>query len=53
MEHKILPRYPLGNPRRMWRQDNFVLSTFSAKGENMRGILQVCADAGFTMVEIG
>ena len=53
MEHKILSRYPLGNPRRMWRQDNFVLSTFSAKGENMRGILQTCADAGFTMVEIG
>ncbi len=53
MQHKIFSRYPLGNPRRMWRQDNFVLSTFSAKGENMRGILENCADAGFTMVEIG
>lgn len=53
MKNKILARYPLGNPRRIWRQDNFVLSTFSAKGENMRGILEVCADAGYTMVEIG
>lgn len=53
MEHKILARYPLGNPRRLWQQDNFVLSTFSAKGDNMRGILETCADAGFTMVEIG
>lgn len=53
MEHKILARYPLGNPRRIWQQDNFVLSTFSAKGDNMRGILETCADAGYTMVEIG
>ena len=53
MEHKILARYPLGNPRRFWQQDNFVLSTFSAKGENMRGILETCADAGFNLVEIG
>ena len=53
MEHKILARYPLGNPRRIWQQDNFVLSTFSAKGKNMRGILETCADADFTMVEIG
>ena len=53
MEHRILSRYPLGNPHRLWRQDNFILSTFSAKGENMRGILETCADAGFNLVEIG
>ena len=53
MEHKILSRYPLGNPHRIWRQDNFILSTFSAKGENMRGLLETCADAGFNLVEIG
>lgn len=53
MEHKILSRYPLGNPHRVWRQDNFVLSTFSAKGENMRDVLENCADAGFTMLELG
>jgi len=53
MEHRILSRYSLGNPHRIWRQDNFILSTFSAKGENMRGILETCADAGFNLVEIG
>ena len=53
MEHRILSRYPLGNPHRLWRQDNFILSTFSAKGENMRGILETCAAAGFNLVEIG
>lgn len=25
MEHKLLARHPLGNPRRAWRQDNFTL----------------------------
>ena len=29
MEHRILARYPLGNPRRSWKQDNFILSNFS------------------------
>ena len=36
MEHKILSRYPLGNPRRKWRQDNFILSQFKAQGNDMR-----------------
>ncbi len=53
MEHRILKRYPLGNPRRLWRQDNFILSTFAARGENMRDALENCADAGFNMVELG
>ena len=53
MEHRIFFRYSLGNPRRIWRQDNFVLSTFSAVGKNMRGILQTCADAGFNLIETG
>ena len=53
MKHTILTRSPLGNPHRVWRQDNFVLSTFSAKGENMRDVLENCADAGFTMLELG
>ncbi len=25
MEHKLLARYPVGNPRRVWRQDRFTL----------------------------
>ena len=40
MEHKILARYPIGNPRRTWRQDNFILSTFQCKGENMRDAME-------------
>lgn len=53
MEHRILERYPLGNKRRAWRQDNFVLSNFSARASDMRKCLRNCKDAGFTMVEIG
>ena len=26
MEKKLFARYPIGNPRRKWRQDNFILS---------------------------
>jgi hypothetical protein len=53
MEHKILWRHPLGNPERSWKQDNFILSTFSAKGEDMRKIIRNCAEAGFNLLEIG
>ena len=53
MKHTILTRSPLGNPHRVWRQDNYVLSTFSARGDNMRDVLENCKDAGFTMVEMG
>lgn len=53
MEHKILNRYPLGNPRRKWTQDNFVLSQFKAYGNNMRKCVKACADVGFDTVELG
>lgn len=53
MEHKIFARHPLGNPHRHWRQDNFILSTFSACGKNMRKTIQNCVNAGFTMLELG
>lgn len=53
MEHRILPRYSIGNPRRIWRQDNFVLSTFSAKGSDMRSVIENCAEAGFNLLELG
>ena len=29
MEHQLLKRHPIGNPRRKWRQDNFILSIAS------------------------
>lgn len=53
MNHKIFARHPLGNPHRHWRQDNFILSTFSARGSNMRKVIKNCVDAGFTMLELG
>lgn len=53
MEHKIFARHPLGNPHRHWKQDNFILSTFSARGSNMRKVIANCAGAGFTMLELG
>ncbi len=53
MEHKIFARHPLGNPHRHWKQDNFILSTFSARGNNMRKVIANCAGAGFTMLELG
>ena len=53
MEHKILNRYPIGNPRRKWTQDNFVLSQFKAHGNDMRKCIKACADVGFDTVELG
>lgn len=53
MDHKIFARHPIGNPHRHWRQDNFILSTFSARGSNMRKVIKNCVDAGFTMLELG
>ena len=53
MEKKILARYPLGNPRRKWKQDNYILSNFSAKGDDMRKVIRNCAAAGFNMLELG
>ena len=51
--HKIFARYPLSNPTRKWKQDNFVLSQFEAFGNNMRKTVKAMADVGFDMVEIG
>ncbi len=53
MEHRILTRRPLGNPRRAWKQDNFILSNFSAKGRDMRKVIRNCAEAGFNLLELG
>lgn len=53
MENKILKRYPLGNPHRIWKQDNFILSNFAALATDMRKAIRHCKEAGFNMVEIG
>lgn len=53
MKHKVLKRYPLGNPKRVWRQDNFILSTFQCQAESMRQAIENLKEAGFTMLELG
>ena len=62
MKNKMLARYPVGNPRRVWRQDNFILSIanpgpigldykdeLSAK-KTRRGV-KTCLDMGFNSLE--
>lgn len=63
MKKKLLARFPLCNPRRLWQQDNFVLSTFSPgllklddeseeNNEIMRRSVKTCYDAGFNLLEL-
>ncbi len=65
MKHELLKRYPLGNSRRVWKQDRFVLSTFSpamatsrennegTSPDKMRNAVRTCVDAGFNLLELG
>ncbi len=53
MQHKILSRYPIGNPKRVWKQKDFILSQFKAYGNDMRKTVKAMADVGFDTVEIG
>lgn len=55
MQTRLLKRYPIGNPRRVWKQDRFVISTFSIHGatENIRLALENLKEAGFDLVEFG
>ena len=63
MKHQMLARRPVGNPRRVWRQDNFLLSVASAgpmsvaleeKSEHTyrktRKGVKTCVDAGFNLI---
>ena len=61
---KYLKRYPLGNAKRGWKQDKFILSTFSPASldyhhfdpngvDHTRRAVQTCADAGFNLLELG
>lgn len=52
MEHRILNRYPLGNPRRKWKQEDFVLSQFKGYGNDLYKHAKTCADVGFDTVEL-
>lgn len=62
MKHKLLARYPIGNPRRKWKQDNFVLSianpgpmgleiTDDYTARKTRRAVKTCTDAGFNLLE--
>ena len=63
MKHVVLKRYPLGNKRFIWKQKDFVLSTFSCypKDDTADGIPSEVADrcvknlkeCGFNMLELG
>ena len=66
MKHKVLARYPVGNPRRVWKQDRFILHApspgpmiastgfFSGRGDityrKSRRAVKTTMDAGFTMM---
>lgn len=63
MEKKLFARYPLGNPRRIWRQENYVLAiatpgpTGLDKGnarhlEQARRAVETSVDAGFNQLEL-
>ena len=53
MENKILKRYPLGNTKRIWKQKDFILSSFQGKGKNLRNAVTHWKESGLTMVELG
>ena len=64
MKHKLLARFPISNPRRLWAQDNFVLSNFCPgplglekdtpeDDRIMRRSVKTCYDAGFNLLELG
>ena len=61
MEHKLLARYPIGNPHRIWKQDKFILSVCSpgpmsrTKKSDLtrrktRRAVKTSMDAGFNML---
>ena len=61
MKHQLLARYPLGNPHRIWKQDNFILNIASPgpmtrrpksdlTRQKTRRAVKTCMDAGFNMM---
>ena len=53
METKKLLRFPLGNTKRIWRQKDFILSSFQGKGKNKRNAVTYWKQSGLTCVELG
>ena len=63
MDKKMLPRYPIGNPRRLWRQDNFIISLTNpgpmgldkrneTQQEKARRAVETAVEAGFNQMEL-
>ena len=53
MDTKIIYRKPLGNPKRKYRQDRFIISTFRGLTNDLRKGLELCKELGLDMVEFG
>lgn len=53
MKTKFIPRHPLGNRKRKYRQDRFIISTFRADTDNLRRGIPAAKELGFNMVEFG
>ena len=53
MKHIVYERKVLGNQRFLWKQKEFVLSTFNCIGEDMDKAISNCKEAGFNLLEVG
>ncbi|MBE6555905.1 MAG: hypothetical protein E7663_06765 [Ruminococcaceae bacterium] len=62
MEKRLLARYPIGNPRRLWRQDRFIRTVANPgplgldveddlSAEKARRGVRTCMEAGFDMLQ--
>lgn len=63
MKHVSLPRCPIGNPRRLWRQKNFIISLTNpgpmgldkrnaTQCEKARRAVETAVEAGFNQMEL-
>ncbi len=53
MKNVILDRFPLGNKRFVWKQKDYVFSTFQCNAADMEKSIINLKEAGFNMVELG
>ena len=63
MKNVLVPRYPIGNPRRLWRQDNFIISLTNpgpmgldkrneTQRQKARRAVETAVEAGFNQMEL-
>jgi len=53
MEKKIFTYSPLGNSKRKWKQDRFIISTFNGITKDIRRGFLSAREAGFNLIELG